>query len=210
MNGLRKNWDLIVVPTVVIAAFIVLGQLGFNTPLFEFFGIVAILMGSLLAKRENKIGPVLLLTGNTLLLFYFIAIGLTGQIIFTIFFLIINAATIYSWIRPNKKTKSELRPSNMTPMLWLPIIFIIAAAVWYGARGGVTGGLDYMVMAAGILGNILLIRKKIAAWGICMLCDCAGVVLFALTGSWLLVLKSIFSIYNEIDAIIKWRREIKS
>ena len=60
--------------------------------------------------------------------------------------------------------------------------------------------------AGGLIGLLLLEKKKAEAWESYLISDVASIALFAMTGSYLILARQFVYIYNDISAIVKWRK----
>ncbi|MCL1892295.1 MAG: nicotinamide riboside transporter PnuC [Alphaproteobacteria bacterium] len=211
MSLVRKNFDLVFFPAGIVALAAALHFLGIGeVSLLELGAVLGAVIARPLLKREKISGMILGIAANILFIFYFMKIHLTGQIILSAFYLALNFAGIYSWMRLDKKTHKLLRPTFLHPMWQAGVMIAIAAAVAVGAgTRGTIGSLDYFVMATGIIGMILLVRKKTDAWVSYIAGDTAGLALFWMSGSYLMLAAMLEYLYTDFAAFFKWRKAFR-
>ena len=107
---------------------------------------------------------------------------------------------------PNAKTKKLVRPGFLGPYSRIGIITIAAAAAVFGmVTRGAVGALDYFLMATGIIGMTLLVRKRTDAWASFAAGDAAGLFLFWISGSYLMLATMFVYLYNDTAAFFRWR-----
>jgi nicotinamide mononucleotide transporter PnuC len=116
---------------------------------------------------------------------------------------------IWSWRKPKDKKKKELRPSFLVP--WqralLAVGLVVVAAV--ASLNGLMYALDYSILYLVIAGSLILIRKKTEAWGLYLAADIAGVPLFLLSGSYMMLFTLMFFMANNVAGLYQWQREKK-
>ena len=208
MNFLRKNWDLIAFPGIILLLAVLLHNFNIgHVSYLELSAVFGAVLARALLKREKVSGMLFGVVANVLFIFYFLQIHLMGQLILSAFYLILNATGIYSWLRPNKKTHKLLRPTFLHPIWQAGIVLAVAAAAVFGmtARGTI-GALDYFVMATGIIGMILMVRKKTDSWVSFIASDTAGIALFWMSGSYLMFVAVFEYLYSDFTAFFRWRK----
>lgn len=208
MRFIRKNLDLILFPAAIVALAFALQAIGFaKISYLELCGILMLIIARVLQKRELPAGLVVSILGNIALICYFSALGLPGQVALCAFAVAMNIAALHSWLVPSRKTKKIIRPTFLHPLWQAAVVLTVAAAAAFGAETrGAVGALDYFVMATGIIGILLLVRKKTDCWAMYAAGDVAGVALFWLTGSYLMLATMFVYVYTDLAAFFRWRR----
>lgn len=205
MNDHSDFIDFFLFPAAITACFFALNLTGVATvPAFEFIPIMLSLIGTMMLKRENAWGQIVLFASQIFFLFYFIQLDLPGQFIFSAIWAVFNLIGFYFWRRP--KTERIVAPSFMHPH-WAMLIFAgFAVIVFCKWRSGIVGILDFTVLYLGLVGQIVLIKKKVDGWLIWSIVSIGGIVLFWLSASYLMVLRSAMYLMINAAAFIQWRR----
>jgi len=211
-DWLRRNSDFLVFPGYMALMAGLLYAFGIWD--FSWLVITGVFIGifaSCFNKREKLMGPFLNLVGSAIFMVYFLSIGLYGMFLSQVFFASLALATLFSWHRRNPVTHKTLKPSfaPKSIIILLVLIFVTAGIVGYVMRGTI-GLLDYAVMAGGITGQFLLMRKKIQVWPVWITCDILSVPMYAMTGSWLLVARCPAFMTINTTAFFRWRKLIKN
>ncbi|MCL2537986.1 MAG: nicotinamide riboside transporter PnuC [Alphaproteobacteria bacterium] len=208
MNFIRKYWDLIFFPTAMIILTAALHFSGIaKLSYLEFGAVMCAITGRMLLKRENPVGLFFGVVASIIFMLYFLQVQLFGQLVLAAVYVILNGASIYSWLRPSADTGKIIRPTFL-PRFWqvgIMLTVTIAAVIGATMRGTV-GALDYFVMATGIIGMMLLVRKKTDAWVSFTASDIAGLALFWMSGSYLVLATMFVYIYNDIAAFFRWHK----
>jgi nicotinamide mononucleotide transporter len=203
---IKKYWDVIFFPAILLALFILLQifNLG-NVSIYELIGIIFAMLGITLIKREIAIGQLVSMLGQIFLVLHFLPMKLYGQVAFCIVWGIINLISFCSW---NIKTNGKIiKPSDIH---WIYLFLtgiglLLIIAIQY--HSGLVGLLDYSIVYLGIIGQLMLITKKIQGWILWIIVDVMSVVLFLITGSYLLFARDMFYIFNNITAYFKWKKK---
>ena len=211
MNFFRKNFDLLIFPAAILALAVTLYLSGIaRVPYLELSAALLLITARSMQKREMPTGLVISIVGNATLVYYFALLNLPGQIALCTFAIIMNDAALYSWLVPNTKTHKIIRPTFLHPLLQAAIVLTVAALAAFGAiTRGTIGALDYFTMTCGIIGIILLVRKKTECWAMYTAGDSGGIALFWLTGSYLMMATVFIYIYTDISAFFRWRTEFR-
>ncbi|MCL2017377.1 MAG: nicotinamide riboside transporter PnuC [Alphaproteobacteria bacterium] len=206
MNFLRKNFDLLVFPYLILALAVMSYFFGsVKIPILELCAVLSLVISRPLQKRELPSGLAIAAIGNALLALYFTGLGLTGQVILSLFLVTMNFIALYSWIRPVKKKGKIIRPTFLSPLPRIGIAFAVIFAAAFGiTANGTIGALDYFSMAAGVIGILLLARKKIEVWALFIITDIAGIFLFWLAGSYLMLAAVFMFGCNDTAALFRW------
>lgn len=204
----EKYWDVVVFPTLLFILFFVLKFANIGTgSILELFGILFSMIGMVLIKRELAIGQLVSMAGQFFLVFYFLPMELYGQMAFGAVWIIINLISFITWPKnPIESTKS-LKPTNIkSGWMFLITIGLIIIAV-LRSKSGIVGMLDWIIVYLGIIGQALMIRKKVQGWAIWNCFSVASIILFWMTGSYLLFVRTVFYLYTGITAYVDWHKK---
>jgi len=209
MGFIRRNFDFILFPAVILTLAGMLHIFGLaKVPLLELAAVLFLVISRPLQKREMPSGFVAAIIANAMLGVYFAGVGLLGQVVLCAFLVVTSAVALYFWLSPDKKTHKIIRPTFLHPRWRAGVVSASVFAAAFGASiAGLVGALDYFAMAAGIIGTLLLGRKKIDAWALFAVTSITGTLLFWLTGSYLMLAAVVMFAYNDISAFFRWRRE---
>jgi nicotinamide mononucleotide transporter len=174
----------------------------------EMAGVASNIAAIILLKKENPRGFAVAVAANSILAAYFVLIGLSGQAINRTIYALMSAASLASWMLPQKNGR-PLRP-NFLRRRWYALLFaglaaVVAAKAWTGA--GAKGALDYASLYLSLCAGLLVMRKKVEAWYLWLMMDTVNLPLFVLAGAYLNVFYAAFSLFNDSAAAIRWRRE---
>jgi nicotinamide mononucleotide transporter len=199
--------DFFVFPTVITACFLALNITGAaRVPIFEFIPVMISLAGTLMLKRENAYGNLVIFIGQIFFMFYFIQTNLSGQLIFSALLAALNLIGFYFWTYPSGKTNHIITPTTLRPIHKGLICAGLGATVHFSLAGGIIGILDWTGLYLGIVGQILLTRKKIESWILFSIFSAICVVLFLLSESYLLALISLIYLPINVSAFYRWRK----
>jgi nicotinamide riboside transporter PnuC len=177
----------------------------------EIAGVAANIAAIILLKRESPWGFGVGIAANATLAAYFIIIGLSGQAINRVLYAIMSAASLISWLLPNKKTGKPLRPSflpvHARALILAGLAAVVAAKVVAGA--GTVGILDYSSLYLSLAAGLLIIRKKAECWYFWLAMDAVNLPLFVMAGAYVNIFYGAFSLVNDSLAAARWTREIR-
>ncbi|MDR1360750.1 MAG: nicotinamide riboside transporter PnuC [Rickettsiales bacterium] len=179
---------------------------GITPSLVETFAVAFGIIEFDLLRREKSSGFAFAVIKCVLLAFWFITIGLYGQVAYRVAFAIFNFVALLIWLFPKRITnKKNLKPA------WLPVKFglaIYTAAILFGlvmlACFDAITAMDMIVAALAALGNLLIIFKKTDTWAIWLAADFIGLPLFFITGSWMYLLLTVFMMGIEFASLRSW------
>jgi nicotinamide mononucleotide transporter PnuC len=209
MQFIRKYWDIVFFPITIICMFVILKLMGImGVSVYELLGIVIGMVGITLIKREIAFGQLVSLFRQFFLILHFLPLKLYGQIAFCVIWAIINLITFFMWRK--RRGDKALSPSYMNTG-WVLLIFVgLIVLIWLQIDSGSIGILDYSVVYLGVLGQLILMKKKIQGWGLWFIADIMGIILFFMTASYLLCVRTILYMFNEVFAYKRWKKEIKN
>jgi len=200
--------DSFVFPVLITGCFFALNLTGVaRASVWEFLPVMTGLIGTTMLKREDPLGHLVMFVSQILFLFYFLQLGLMGQFIFAAIWGILSLIGFYFWTRPKKKGP-VIKPSFLNPS-WLGLIGMgLGAIMYYGweTEGGIVGILDYATLYLGIMGQLIMMRKKVEGWIFWLTINVAAIALFIMSGSYLLVLRSIIYFPIYLTALRRWQR----
>ncbi|MCL2538012.1 MAG: nicotinamide mononucleotide transporter family protein [Alphaproteobacteria bacterium] len=204
---LRKYWDILFLPALLLGTFAILKISGSAAVSgLELFGVMLPFFGKVLIKREIAFGNLLAVAGQGFLIAYFLPMQLYGMVAFCIAWAMIHLATYFSWKWPGARKK--LKPSY-ADAIYIWMIFIgLAILVAYLWNRGLVGVLDYTALYMGLVGQALLINKKIQGWIILAICTVMTMTLFWTTASYLLFIRAILNGVVNVTAYVRWKKEL--
>ena len=192
----------------IMTAYVIILRLAFGiTP--KTFEIISVTMGVIfldLLRRQDPSAFVFGALFSGMLIFWFVSIGLFGQVVMRASMLAISILGLYFWRRP-KEEKKEFMPSWLSRKVQFCIysgiiIFPVSILLLYGLKEA----MDWTYSILVLTGYALVSKKKIDGWSIWLISDVFfGVPLFLMSGSWMSVLYCAFLISSEIAAIKQWK-----
>ena len=201
--------DFFVIGGIFIGLAVVLELLGVHTPLGVFIAALFAGTGGLLSKRQIWWGQLFFIIGNVLLMIHFINIGLYGNAIMFTFFIMMCLWTIYNWIRKGGDGKTLLSPTWLNnywrTAVSVGFILVVIVASFYGT----VRMLDFGMMYLGIVGKLMIARKKTDGLASHMLADTVAIGLFFITGQWFLLMRSAMAWSISFGALRTWEKQIK-
>ena len=203
------NNKYIILMLAIMTIYIIILRLIFGI-IPETFEIISITMGVIcldLLRRQNSLAFISNILFSAMLIFWFVSIGLFGQVVMRTSMLIINAFGLYFWLRPKGENK-ELIPSWLSKKFQFCIysgilILPISILLLYGLKES----MDWTYSVLVLTGYAMMSKKKIDSWILWLISDVFfGIPLFLISGSWMNVLFCIFLITSEIAAIKQWSK----
>ncbi|MDR0803800.1 MAG: nicotinamide mononucleotide transporter family protein [Rickettsiales bacterium] len=183
---------------------------GISVSPIELIAVIIVPVSIDLIRRQKVQGFIFNMAFRAILAWWFWHLGLYGNMTLSIVLCAILALSIWSWRHP-AKNKKELKPSFLDSRL--RIALVLAAAAWvmfFGTELGAITIMDWLYTALILVGNVLIIRKKIDAWFCFLAADSFGVFLFAMSGSWLYIFAEIVIAVSSVKSIKSWLKETKA
>lgn len=207
---LRQNFEILLFPALYCGLFVFLGLFGIHVPILVFIAAMFSMAGAIFSKREKWWGELLYISGNILFMIHFFHAGLYGNMTSFMFGIAMCLWTIFQWTRKDKATKKYLAPSALGPLQRILLIFGLAAVMLMVSRYGIVRMLDIGILYVGVSGKLLISRKKIDGWGIWLVGDVIGLLLFSITGAWFLFGRHAICAGINIGALRNWRKELRT
>ena len=207
--------------------------LGYGVPLLEFLGVVLGIGSVYLATRGKAINFLLGAVGMSFLAVFLFQKGLYSTMILQIILVCFCVYGYYSWTKPKKdEEKTANQQKKVTVLTNKQRIFLaIGLLAFMGAWGSmmlfakpdflqtifteeyetfVLGYFDAFVLIAATTGMYLRTQKKLENWYVFLSSDTAGIILFALSGAYFMVLMCSIYWLLDIKGIVGWRKEMKT
>jgi len=202
---------------------------GYNVCLLELVGTVLGITSVYLATRGKAVNFLFGIAGMSVLAFFFYQKGLYSSTILQMIMVGFCAYGYYSWTKPQKGEKTEKKITLLTSfqrVLLISVIFAFVAAwgsMMVFAKPDflktvfpddyshfVLGYFDAFILIVAISGMFLRTRKKLENWFVFMSSDTIGIILYATTGAYFVVMMCSIYWLLDIKGIISWRKEMKS
>ncbi|MDR0437894.1 MAG: nicotinamide riboside transporter PnuC [Bacteroidales bacterium] len=205
---------------------------GYNVCLLELVGVVLGVCSVWLATQGKAVNFLVGIVGMSFLTVFFYQKGLYSSSILQIISICFCAFGYYNWTKPKKDEQTTQRTKKITVLTKRQRILIVATiliivAIWgsimvftksgfletlfpetYNPKG--LGYLDAYILIVVMFGMYLRTQKKYENWFLFLSSDTMGIILYALTGAYFVVLMCSIYWLLDIKAIISWRKEMKS
>jgi len=203
---MSKYLDLVAFPAALLVWVAVLSLFGIYSPPIEILGIALLGTAMILVRKQSIYGWCFSVAAGVLLVVYFLNIGLWGQVWLRVFTVLHALTSISFWRRGEGKMKKELRPSWLAPWQRALLVFCWGAIATVASFGSLKSVLDWVTMSGSIAGSLLLIKKKRETWYIWVVAEAIRFPLFVISGSYMNLFFSGFSLWNNVAAIRQWRK----
>ena len=207
---MTKHKDLVWLGVALVLWTAGLFVLGFRPPFIEILGVALLAPAMVLMRKQSIIGFVFLIIACSLLMVYFLGLGLYGQVLLRFTGVLNGVVSIYFWRRGAGAgvvgKKARLCPTSLSSRYRLMLVAGFALLAMAAAPMGLTAVLDFVVAYAILMGGLLLIKKKTEAWWMWLVGDLIMIPLFMLSGSWMNLFFASFSATNDVMAIKQWRK----
>lgn len=179
---------------------------GITAAWLEIVGVGFAIIEFDLFRREKSSAFVFNIIKCVLLAMWFLSINLYGQVAFRAVFAVLNLAGLLIWLFPKTTlNKKRLSPSWLPRKISVPLYLVVFAfgliMMFYS---NIITTMDWVVVAFGTIGNLLIAIKKTDSWGLWLASDLIGLPLFFLTGSWMYLLMTVFMLCLEVSALRTW------
>ena len=207
----RNYSNVLVFPAAMMVLSAALTIAGYSIGILEFLGVILSLSGMAMVKRQIAFGYLPLTVSQIILGIHFINNNAWGALGFAIIGTIISITGYINWTRPRKdKGAPELRPSFLNNW-WLAPIFAGAAAIMgYRWGSGLIGEIEYLAPYFSLIGQVLLINKRVQGWMFFTLSITVMAILMYSIEAYLLLGRNLMYMIIGTTAVIKWTREIKT
>jgi nicotinamide mononucleotide transporter len=205
---------------------------GYDVCLLELIGTVLGVCSVWLATKGKAVNFLVGIVAMSLLAYFFYQKGLYSSAILQIISVCFCAFGYYNWTKPKKdeqKTANQQkRITVMTGSQRLLLIFgiLLFASVWGSMmlfakpdflktifpddyESYIRGYADAYILFAVIFGMYWRTQKKHENWFVFLSSDTIGIILYALSGAYFVVLMCSIYWLLDIKAIISWRKEMK-
>ena len=150
------------------------------------------------------------IVGCTLFALVFYEVRLYADVILQIFFVLTSVAGWYRWLRGNSGRELEVRFSKPSFIANCAALAVVAAA-GYGAllhvfTDAYAPFLDSMVLVFSVLGQILMMDRRVENWWAWLLVNTIAVPLYASRGLYLTAALYAAFWINAVVSLARWRR----
>jgi len=212
MDFVKKYFSIAIFPAAMLVLAGALLAAGHRVSVLEFTGVMLAITGMALAKKQIAWGQLVIFVSQAILIFYFWANEVYGAVAFAAVWGVISIVTYINWVRPRSAAgKSELEPSFASKWLVAAVMAGAAAIVlWRAQQGlGFVRSIEWLAPYFGLMGQILLVNKKIQGWLLFVLSVTVMAVLMASISSWMLLARNLMFMIIGTTALIKWADEAR-
>ena len=204
---------------------------GYNVCLLELVGTVLGICSVYLATRGKAVNFLFGIVGMSFLAFFFYQKGLYSSTILQLILVGFCAYGYYNWTKPQKGDSSANQQKKITTLTGKQRLVLISGILAFvGVWGSmmifakpdflqtifpddydhfVLGYFDAFILIVAISGMFLRTRKKFENWFVFMSSDTIGIILYAATGAYFVVMMCSIYWLLDIKGIISWRKEMK-
>ena len=206
--------------------------LGYDICLLELVGVVLGVCSVWLATQGKAVNFLVGIVAMSFLAFFFYQKGLYSSVILQIISICFCAYGYYNWTKPKKDEQKTANQQKRITVLTgsQRTLLIVGILMFAGAWGSMMvfakpdflrtvfpedyhsyarGYADAYILIAVMFGMFLRTQKKYDNWFVFLSSDTIGIILYALTGAYFVVLMCSIYWLLDIKAIISWRKEMK-
>lgn len=150
------------------------------------------------------------IVGCTLFALVFYEVKLYADVILQIFFVLTSVAGWYRWLRGKSGQELDVRFSKPSFIAICAALAVVAAAGYGALLHAFTDAyapfLDSMVLVFSVLGQILMMDRRVENWWAWLLVNTIAVPLYASRG--LYVTAALYAAFwiNAVVSLVRWRR----
>ena len=203
--------------------------LGYNVCLLELVGVLLGICSVYLATRGKAINFLIGIVGMTFLTFFFYQSGFYSNAILQIILICFCAFGYYNWTKPKKDgEKTEKKITTLTAPQ--RVLLIVGILTFVGLWGSMMAFFkpdflkvifpdvdlhfaviyaDSFMLCAAVVAMYLRTQKKIENWFVFASSDTLGIIAFAITGKYFVLLMCTIYWLLDMKGIITWRKEMK-
>jgi nicotinamide mononucleotide transporter len=150
------------------------------------------------------------IVGCTLFAFVFYEVKLYADVILQLFFVLTSLVGWYRWLRGNSGQELDVRFSKPSFLVLCAGVAIVAAAC-YGAllhlfTDAYAPFLDSMVLVFSVLGQLLMMDRRVENWWAWLLVNTIAVPLYASRDLYLTAALYAAFWINAVVSLLRWRR----
>lgn len=206
---------------------------GYGIPLLELIGVVFGVTSVYLATRGKAINFLFGMVGMSFLAIFFFQKGLYSSMILQAILVCFCAFGYYNWTKPKKnEEQTATHQKKITTLsnkhrIYLVLGLLTFVGVWGSMMlfakpdflqtifteeydSFALGYFDAFILIAATTGMYLRTQKKLENWFVFFSSDTMGIILYALSGAYFVVLMCSIYWLLDIKGILGWRKEMKS